>query len=218
MSTEALLAIGEVAKRSGVPISTLHYYETQGLLVAERSVGNQRRYSRKILRRIAVIRVAQTLGVSLGEIAQALDQLPGQRTPTKADWMRLSVHWRASLNRRIDDLAALRDRLQGCIGCGCLSLRACHLYNASDRLDKEGRDRNAWSKLISGATVWRSDGSSFEPIREYGQFDGFNGPRYHRRDWFRCDVRFRRHPGLRRSLPRRRGGDGNRIDSRVFTW
>lgn len=138
MSTEALLAIGEVAKRSGVPISTLHYYEAQGLLVAERSTGNQRRYSRKILRRIAVIRVAQSLGVSLGEIAQALDQLPGQRTPTKADWMRLSTHWRASLNRRIENLLALRDTLQGCIGCGCLSLRACRLYNAGDRLAEQG--------------------------------------------------------------------------------
>lgn len=138
MGTQTLLGIGEVAKRSGVAISTLHYYEAQGLLASERSIGNQRRYARGILRRIAVIRVAQSLGVSLADIALALKTLPGQRTPTKADWTRLSSQWRTALSQRIEELTALRDRLQGCIGCGCLSLRACNLYNANDALAARG--------------------------------------------------------------------------------
>jgi len=138
MVMQTWLRIGDVARRSGVAVSTLHFYEAQGLLVAQRTSGNQRRYSRSVLRRIAVIRAAQSLGISLGEIAKALKTLPGQRTPTKADWARLSSQWRASLSQRIEDLTALRDRLQGCIGCGCLSLRACHLYNSNDRLGNQG--------------------------------------------------------------------------------
>ncbi|MGB0135244.1 redox-sensitive transcriptional activator SoxR [Dokdonella sp.] len=132
--SHASLGVGEVAKRSGVAVSTLHFYETQGLISSERSAGNQRRYRREILRRIAFIRAAQALGISLGEIGEALQQLPDQRTPTKADWTRLSSHWRAALDQRIADLQALRDRLSGCIGCGCLSLRACQLYNADDAM------------------------------------------------------------------------------------
>jgi MerR family transcriptional regulator, redox-sensitive transcriptional activator SoxR len=138
MKGDALLSVGEVSRRSGVAVSALHYYETQGLLVSERNAGNQRRYRRSALRRIAVIRVAQSLGVSLAEIANELNQLPDQRTPTKADWARMSSHWRASLDQRIGDLLALRDRLEGCIGCGCLSLRACALYNADDTLSRRG--------------------------------------------------------------------------------
>jgi MerR family transcriptional regulator, redox-sensitive transcriptional activator SoxR len=138
MKGDTLLSVGEVSRRSGVAVSTLHYYETEGLLSAERSAGNQRRYRRNVLRRIAVIRVAQSLGVGLAEIANELKKLPDQRTPTKADWARLSSHWRGSLDQRIAELQALRDRLEGCIGCGCLSLRACSLYNADDTLSRRG--------------------------------------------------------------------------------
>jgi MerR family transcriptional regulator, redox-sensitive transcriptional activator SoxR len=138
MATIALLGVGEVARRSGIAVSTLHFYETQGLLSSERSAGNQRRYRRDALRRVAFIRAAQAVGISLAEIAESLRQLPDQRTPTKADWQRLSSHWRAALDQRIADLQALRDDLQGCIGCGCLSLRACRLYNPQDALGRRG--------------------------------------------------------------------------------
>ena len=133
-----MLSVGEVARRSGVAVSTLHFYEAQGLLTSERSEGNQRRYRRDILRRVAFIRVAQSVGESLVEIAKALQRLPQQRTPTKADWSRLSSHWRASLDQRIADLQVLRDQLQECIGCGCLSLRVCRLYNPDDTLGRRG--------------------------------------------------------------------------------
>ncbi|MEO7326820.1 MAG: redox-sensitive transcriptional activator SoxR [Dokdonella sp.] len=135
---QTLLSVGDVARRSGVAVSTLHFYETQGLLASERSGGNQRRYRRDALRRVAFVRTAQALGISLGEIAHALQQLPQQRTPTKADWIRLSSQWRAALDQRIADLQALRDQLQSCIGCGCLSLRACRLYNPDDALGRQG--------------------------------------------------------------------------------
>ena len=134
----ALLSVGEVARRSGIAVSALHFYETRGLLASERSAGNQRRYRRDVLRRVAFIRAAQALGIGLGEIADALRQLPEQRTPTKADWARLSERWRAALDQRIAALQALRDELQGCIGCGCLSLRACRLYNPRDALAQRG--------------------------------------------------------------------------------
>ncbi len=139
ISMQGTLGVGEVARRSGVAVSTLHYYEAGGLLSAKRSAGNQRRYRRDVLRRVAFIRTAQTLGVSLAEIADALRQLPAQRTPTKADWTRLSSHWRTSLDQRIEALQALRDQLSGCIGCGCLSLRACRLYNPGDKLAQRGQ-------------------------------------------------------------------------------
>ena len=129
----APLTVGELAQRAGVAVSTLHYYETRGLLRAERSPGNQRRYPRAALRRVAFIRAAQQLGIGLAEIAAALEQLPLRRTPNKADWARLSSAWRAQLDARIVALQALRDRLDGCIGCGCLSLRACALYNPQDQ-------------------------------------------------------------------------------------
>jgi MerR family transcriptional regulator, redox-sensitive transcriptional activator SoxR len=138
MPAEILLSVGEVARRSGVAVSALHYYEAQGLLSSQRSLGNQRRYPRPVLRRIAFIRAAQTLGISLTEIAQALQLLPQQRTPTKTDWARLSSRWRATLDQRIAELQALRDQLQSCIGCGCLSLKACRLYNSNDCLAAQG--------------------------------------------------------------------------------
>lgn len=137
-TTDVLLTVGELAARAGVAVSALHYYEALGLIRAERSAGNQRRYPRAVLRRVAFIRAAQQVGVGLAEIAAALDQLPQQRNPNKADWARLSSTWRADLDARIAALQALRDRLDGCIGCGCLSLRACALYNPSDKLALQG--------------------------------------------------------------------------------
>lgn len=132
------LTPGELARRSGVALSALRFYEQQGLLSAARSPGGQRRYARETLRRVAFVRAAQQLGISLAEIGQALQSLPAQRTPTKADWARLSRHWRSALDARIEALTALRDRLDGCIGCGCLSLKACALWNPDDQLGEQG--------------------------------------------------------------------------------
>jgi MerR family transcriptional regulator, redox-sensitive transcriptional activator SoxR len=132
-ASASLLTVGDLATRAGVAVSALHYYESRGLIQAERSSGNQRRYSRAMLRRVAFIRAAQQLGIGLAEIGAALASLPQQRTPTKADWARLSAGWRAGLEARIAALQALRDRLDGCIGCGCLSLRACALWNPADQ-------------------------------------------------------------------------------------
>jgi MerR family redox-sensitive transcriptional activator SoxR len=133
-----MLTVGELAERGGVAVSALHYYESRGLIQAERSAGNQRRYPRAVLRRVAFIRAAQQLGIGLAEIAAALETLPQQRTPNKADWARLSAGWRAQLEARIVALQGLRDRLDGCIGCGCLSLRACALYNPGDQCAETG--------------------------------------------------------------------------------
>ena len=132
------LSVGEAAARSGVAISTLHYYEAEGLIRSRRNAGNQRRYPREVLRRIAVIRVAQRTGISLAEIREALAALPEGRTPTAQDWHKLSTRWRDDLNDRIARLERLRDQLDGCIGCGCLSLGACPLRNPWDRLAEQG--------------------------------------------------------------------------------
>jgi MerR family transcriptional regulator, redox-sensitive transcriptional activator SoxR len=134
----AELTVGEMAARSGVAVSTLHFYEAQGLIRSRRNQGNQRRYSREVLRRIAVIRVAQRTGISLTSIRDALKTLPNGRTPTVEDWQRLSARWMAELNDRIGRLTRLRDQLDGCIGCGCLSLGACPLRNPWDRLAEQG--------------------------------------------------------------------------------
>ena len=127
------LTIGEMATRSGVRTSTLRYYEARGLISSERSAGGQRRYARETLRRVAVIRAAQILGLTLDEIRRALDELPEARTPDRHDWERLSQTWRSSLDGRIAELEALRDRLSGCIGSGCLSLENCGIFNPGDR-------------------------------------------------------------------------------------
>lgn len=133
-----ILGVGELAERSGVAVSALHFYEAKGLIHSVRTSGNQRRYARSVLRRIAVIKVAQRVGLPLAEIAQALNALPSGRTPTVADWRRLSAAWKKELEERIRTLTQLRDQLDGCIGCGCLSLKACPLRNAEDALAQDG--------------------------------------------------------------------------------
>lgn len=132
------LTIGAAARRSGVATSALRFYESIGLIQSVRGRGNHRRFHRSTLRRISVIRVAQTLGLSLKEIEDAFQTLPEQRTPTRRDWERLSRLWRQRLDARILGLQELRDRLTGCIGCGCLSLKRCTLYNPKDVVAAEG--------------------------------------------------------------------------------
>ena len=132
------LTIGDFAARSGVAPSALRYYEKEGLIRSTRTTGNQRRYQRTELRRVAFIRIAQQVGVSLDEIREALAALPENRTPTKADWSRLSARWRRRLDERIALMERLRDQLTGCIGCGCLSLQRCKLANPGDRLAEQG--------------------------------------------------------------------------------
>jgi MerR family redox-sensitive transcriptional activator SoxR len=143
-----LLSIGETASRSGVAASTLRFYESRGLIRSLRVGGNHRRYHRSMLRRIAIIRVAQKLGLSLGEIGAAFATLPDQRTPTRKDWSRLSSGWGRQLDRRIAELQNLRARLNGCIGCGCLSMKNCTLYNAGD----EASDLGSGPRYLLGDT------------------------------------------------------------------
>ncbi|MGI8702302.1 MAG: redox-sensitive transcriptional activator SoxR [Nocardioidaceae bacterium] len=126
------LTIGELSARSGVATSALRFYEQVGLITATRTTGNQRRYPRNMLRRVAFIRAAQRVGLSLEEIREAFASLPEARTPTKGDWERVSRAWTARLDRQISDLQQLKDKLSGCIGCGCLSMRTCVLSNPRD--------------------------------------------------------------------------------------
>lgn len=130
---QATLSIGEVAERTGVAPSALRFYESEGLVHPVRTSGGQRRYPRSALRRIAFVRVAQRVGLRLEEIRGALATLPQSRTPTKNDWARLSASWRPRVDEQIAVLQRLRDELTSCIGCGCLSLRSCGLYNPDDR-------------------------------------------------------------------------------------
>jgi len=132
------LTPGEVVRRAGVAVSALHFYEREGLIDSVRTTGNQRRYARDVLRRLAFIRIAQRVGIPLAEIRAALRTLPDNRTPTKADWARLSRLWRAELEERIVRLTQLRDDLADCVGCGCLSLRSCRLANPNDELSALG--------------------------------------------------------------------------------
>jgi len=130
--------VGKVAQRSGVTVSALHFYERKGLIHSDRNTGNQRRYRKEVLRRISVIKAAQKLGITLSEIQQAFAELPKNRTPTQEDWEWLSEQWRANLNARIAHMERLRDYLSGCIGCGCLSMKKCPLYNPDDKLAEQG--------------------------------------------------------------------------------
>jgi MerR family redox-sensitive transcriptional activator SoxR len=133
-----VLTIGELSVRSGVAASALRFYEARGLIQSTRTGGNQRRYARAQLRRVAFIRIAQRVGLSLDEVALALAGLPNGRTPNRADWARLSAAWRARLDEQIALIERLRDRLTSCIGCGCLSLRTCRISNPDDELADEG--------------------------------------------------------------------------------
>ena len=133
-----LLTVGEVATRSGIAVSALHFYEAKGLIESHRSRGNQRRYPREVLRRVAVIKIAQRVGIPLAEVQAALQSLPQGRTPTAADWKVLSARWKDDLDARIRRLQGLRDQLDGCIGCGCLSVKSCPLRNPWDRLAEDG--------------------------------------------------------------------------------
>lgn len=130
--------VGRVAKRCGVKVSTLHYYEQLGLIRSWRNSGNQRRYKPEVLRRISVIKAAQKMGITLESIKTAFASLPENRTPTKDDWQQLASIWQVELNARIRYLSALRDSLDGCIGCGCLSLKSCPIYNPEDKLAEQG--------------------------------------------------------------------------------
>ena len=130
--------VGKVAQRCGVNVSTLHFYEQKGLIHSSRNAGNQRRYKAEVLRRVAVIKAAQKMGISLQAIKCAFASLPGKRTPTAMDWQKLSTLWQGELNARIAYLERLRDSLTGCIGCGCLSMKNCPIYNQDDKLASEG--------------------------------------------------------------------------------
>jgi MerR family transcriptional regulator, redox-sensitive transcriptional activator SoxR len=138
MDIAKLLTPGELAERSGVAVSALHFYEREGLITSRRTTGNQRRYTRETLRRVAFIRMSQRLGIPLARIREALATLPTDRVPTSKDWARLSAGWRSDLDERILHLQRLRDNLAGCIGCGCLSLKTCILTNPGDVLAQRG--------------------------------------------------------------------------------
>ena len=142
--TTELLSVGQIAARSGIPISTLHFYEAKGLIRSERNAGNQRRYPRYILRQLAVIRVAQSLGLSLAEIREHMATLPAAGLPTAADWRRLSSEWSRDLEEKIEKMTALKNKLTACIGCGCLSAEECPLRNPDDQAAKLGPGARAF--------------------------------------------------------------------------
>ena len=138
------LSVGYVAKRSAVSVATLHFYESKGLISSWRNAGNQRRFDAAVLRRVAVIKTAQRLGISLQDIAQALSQLPTDKAPSTADWKKMSTAWRSLIQQRITQLEHLRDDLDSCIGCGCLSIKACKLRNPDDMAAKMGSSAVFW--------------------------------------------------------------------------
>ena len=132
------LSVGQIAERAGVAVSALHFYERNGLITSSRNPGNQRRYTRDTLRRVAFIRASQRVGIPLADIRDALTALPQRRTPNADDWAELAQRWQARLDEGIDQLVRLRDDLSHCIGCGCLSLTTCHLTNRFDNMAEEG--------------------------------------------------------------------------------
>ncbi len=138
------LSVGDVARRSGVAVSALHFYERKGLIRSLRTAGNQRRFSRDVLRRLAVIRVAQRVGMPLEAVANAFAALPENKTPTRAEWAKMSALWRGELDQRIEELLLLPDQLTDCIGCGCLSLKRCRLANPGDALGEQGDGAQRW--------------------------------------------------------------------------
>ena len=135
---EAALSVGQVAKRCDVKVSTLHFYEDKGLIHSTRNAGNQRRYRKDVLRRVSLIKAAQKMGITLEEVRQALEKLPDNRTPNQKDWQKLASAWKKELNVRIAYLEKMRDYMTGCIGCGCLSMTRCPIYNADDKLAAQG--------------------------------------------------------------------------------
>ena len=132
------LTVGEVARRRGLPVSTLHFYERQGLIASERTAGNHRVFRREVLRRVSIIKVAQSAGLPLAKIATALSGLPKDDAPGTEDWERIAASWHGDLTRRIELLTALRDKMAVCIGCGCLSVKRCPLVNEGDHLAEQG--------------------------------------------------------------------------------
>jgi len=138
IATSRLLTVGEVAQRTGVPVSTIHFYESKGLITSTRNSGNQRRFAAVTLRYIAVIKVAQRVGIALEDIKQMFSRYPAGSKLSAEQWHEMSSHWRSHLDRRITLLERLRDELDFCIGCGCLSLDKCPLHNAQDKLGQEG--------------------------------------------------------------------------------
>lgn len=134
----AQLTIGDLARRTGLAVSAIRFYETHGIVAPLRNAGGHRRYGRSDIRRLSFVMAAQKLGFSLSEITPHLAKLPAHKAPSKADWTRISKGFRVDIEARIQALEALRDRLDGCIGCGCLSLRSCALYNPDDRLGRDG--------------------------------------------------------------------------------
>ncbi len=144
MDRHDLLPIGEVAARSGVSVATVRFYEERGLITSVRTAGNQRRFERHVLRRIAVVRAGQRFGLGLSEIGEALATLPHDRPPTKRDWERMSRGWHETLTARIEAMERVRDGLSSCIGCGCLSLRSCPVYNHDDELGAQGPGPRRW--------------------------------------------------------------------------
>jgi MerR family redox-sensitive transcriptional activator SoxR len=139
------LSVGDAAKRAGVAVSALHFYERKGLIRSLRTAGNQRRYAGDVLRRIAVIRIAQRVGIPLEAVRQAFSTLPGERTPSPEEWARMSAAWQEELEDRINQLVNLKDKLTECIGCGCLSLTACALANPGDALAADGGGPRRWT-------------------------------------------------------------------------
>lgn len=139
------LSVGEMADRSGVPVSTLHYYETEGLIKSWRTAANHRRYDRAELRRLSIIRIAQTLGIPLAEIREVLDRLPRDRPVSSKDWERAAKRWQVDLDRRIELLERLRNQMGHCLGCGCLSIEKCPLYNENDRMGRNGPGPRRWT-------------------------------------------------------------------------
>lgn len=154
------LSIGALSERTGVAPSALRFYEAQGLIQAQRTDGGQRRYPREVIRRVSFIRIAQQAGLRLEEVHEALASLPGARTPTHADWDRLAATWRPRIDEQIALLERLRDRLAGCIGCGCLSLTACRIVNPDDRAGDAGPGpRYVLDPDVVGPDVVDSDAS-----------------------------------------------------------
>jgi MerR family redox-sensitive transcriptional activator SoxR len=140
------MSVGQVATRADVKVSTLHFYEKKGLIQSWRNTGNQRRYDRSVLRRISVIKMAQKLGISLQEVTIALSHLPKESAPTEEEWRAMANTWKLQLNERISSLQTLRDELDECIGCGCLSINKCKLRNPQDILAQEGNGPVLWER------------------------------------------------------------------------